>query len=122
MSFLHAINPHKFAPKTECKMNIIQQPDMLSLSMNLKNFIIGSSRQTTFTLKAGDKELVSQVYAPDENGVMEIDIHEIVHSFLSYSLKDIGEVYQQTNLVADFTAVITPPKSPFALSALEWTA
>ena len=78
-------------------MNIIQQPDMLSLSMNLKNFIIGSSRQTTFTLKAGDKELVSQVYAPDENGVMEIDIHEIVHSFLSYSLKDIGEVYQQTN-------------------------
>lgn len=94
-------------------MNIIQQPDMLSLSMNLKNFIIGSSRQTTFTLKAGDKELVSQVYAPDENGVMEIDIHEIVHSFLSYSLKDIGEVYQQTNLVADFTAVIDSTEITF---------
>ena len=94
-------------------MNIIQQPDMLSLSMNLKNFIIGSSWQTTFTLKAGDKELVSQVYAPDENGVMEIDIHEIVHSFLSYSLKDIGEVYQQTNLVADFTAVIDSTEITF---------
>lgn len=94
-------------------MNIIQQPDMLSLSMNLKNFIIGSSQQTTFTLKAGDKELVSQVYAPDENGVMEIDIHEIVHSFLSYSLKDIGEVYQQTNLVADFTAVIDSTEITF---------
>ena len=94
-------------------MNIIQQPDMLSLSMNLKNFIIGSSRQTTFTLKAGDKELVSQVYAPDENGVMEIDIHEIIHSFLSYSLKDIGEVYQQTNLVADFTAVIDSTEITF---------
>lgn len=94
-------------------MNIIQQPDMLSLSMNLKNFIIGSSRQTTFTLKAGDKELVSQVYAPDENGVMEIDIHEIVHSFLSCSLKDIGEVYQQTNLVADFIAVIDSTEITF---------
>ena len=94
-------------------MNIIQQPDMLSLSMNLKNIIIGSVRQTTFTLKAGDKELVSQVYAPDENGVMEIDIHEIVHSFLSYSLKDIGEVYQQTNLVADFTAVIDSTEITF---------
>ena len=36
-------------------MNIIQQPDMLSLSMNLKNFIIGSSRQTTFTLRPATK-------------------------------------------------------------------
>ena len=44
---------------------------------------------------------------------MEIDIHEIVHSFLSYSLKDIGEVYQQTNLVADFTAVIDSTEITF---------
>ena len=87
-------------------MNIIQQPDILSLSMNLKKFLIGSSQEVTFTLKVSGKELVSQVYAPSTDGQIEIDVHEIIHSYLSYDLKDSGQVYQQFNLVSDFTAVI----------------
>ena len=87
-------------------MNIIQQPDILSLSMNLKKFLIGSSQEVAFTLKVSGKELVSQVYAPSTDGQIEIDVHEIIHSYLSYDLKDSGQVYQQFNLVSDFTAVI----------------
>ena len=87
-------------------MNLIQQPDALSLSMNLKKFIIGAQQPVSFVLRKGNDTLLSQSYVPGTDGLIEVDIRDIVHSHLSYILKDIGDVYEQTALSSDFTAVI----------------
>lgn len=87
-------------------MNIIQQPDNLSLSQNLRPFLIGTVEAVSFELKKGTVTLLSQRYEPGENGLVEIDIRDVVHSQLSYRLLQSGEVYEQPSLTSDFTAVI----------------
>lgn len=94
-------------------MTILQQPDALSLSMNLKKFILGSAQQVSFVLKQGEKELVAQRYDPDTQDRIEIDVRDIVHASLSVSLQDTGEVYLQTSLAADFTALIDTTEVTF---------
>ena len=94
-------------------MTIIQQPDILSLSRNLKAFLVGSDTSFSFTLCKGEEELLSQVYSPSENGVVEIDLRDIVHSRLSFDFKDFTQIYQQPDLVADFTATIDTQEVTF---------
>ena len=43
----------------------------------------------------------------------EIDLRDVVHSHLSFIFKDETEPYQQTNLVADFTAIIDQQEITF---------
>lgn len=74
--------------------------------MNLKKFIIGAQQPVSFVLRKGNDTLLSQSYVPGTDGLIEVDIRDIVHSHLSYILKDIGGVYEQTALSSDFTAVI----------------
>jgi hypothetical protein len=87
-------------------MTILQQPDALSLSQNLKEFRISSSDQVSFVLKQGDIEILSQRYDPSSNNDITINLRDIIHARLSYRLFESGQVYQQTSLVSDFTAVI----------------
>ena len=94
-------------------MTIIQQPDILSLSRNLKAFLVGSDTSFSFTLCKGEEELLSQVYSPGESGVVEIDLRDIVHSRLSFDFKDFTQIYQQPDLVADFTATIDTQEVTF---------
>lgn len=94
-------------------MTILQQPDALSLSRNLKSFLISSDTSFSFTLKKGEEEILSQIYNPGEGGLTEIDLRDVVHSHLSFIFKDETEPYQQTNLVADFTAIIDQQEITF---------
>lgn len=94
-------------------MNIIQQPDVLSLSRNLKPLVIGSSEPVSFELKKGEDTLLSQRYEPGDNQRIEIDLREIIHAQLSCDLKESGESYEQTNLAADFTAIIDGSRISF---------
>lgn len=94
-------------------MNIIQQPDALSLSQNLKSLVIGSSEPVSFELKKGEDTLLSQRYQPGDNQRIEIDLREIIHAQLSCDLKESGESYEQTNLAADFTAIIDGSRISF---------
>lgn len=94
-------------------MNIIQQPDALSLSRNLKPLVIGSSEPVSFELKKGEDTLLSQRYEPGDNQRIEIDLREIIHAQLSCDLKESGESYEQTNLAADFTAIIDGSRISF---------
>lgn len=87
-------------------MTILQQPDALSLSQNLKEFRISSSDQVSFVLKQGDIEILSQRYDPSSNNDITINLRDIIHARLSYWLFESGQVYQQTSLVSDFTAVL----------------
>lgn len=94
-------------------MNIIQQPDALSFSMNLKKFIVSATGTISFILRLGERELISHKYEPGTDGMVEIDVRDIVHPQLSYIIKDSGEVYRQSNLTADFTAIINTTEIVF---------
>ena len=88
-------------------MTILQQPDALSLSMNLKKFIISSDTQISFVLKKGTEEVLSQRYDPDSQGRIEIDMRDVVHAQLAFDFRGSAvRTYEQTNLHAEFTAEI----------------
>ena len=87
-------------------MTILQQPDALSLSKNLKEFRISSSDKISFILRHGDVEILSQRYVPSSDGDITINLRDIIHARLSYKLLEAGQVYEQSSLVSDFTAVI----------------
>ncbi len=88
-------------------MSIQQQPDVLSLSMNLKPIIVQSTAETvTFTLKKNGEVLLSQSYQTDKNGQVQIDLRQMVHESLQTIVSDVGIVYIQADLVADFSALI----------------
>lgn len=88
-------------------MTILQQPDVLSLSMNLKKFIISSDTQISFVLKKGTEEVLTQRYDPDSTGRIEIDMRDVVHAQLAFDFRGSAvRTYEQTNLHAEFTAEI----------------
>lgn len=87
-------------------MTILQQPDALSLSQNLKEFHISSDVQVPFILKQGGVEILSQRYDPSADGHITINLRDIVHARLSYQLIESGQVYEQSSLASDFTAMI----------------
>lgn len=94
-------------------MNIIQQPDSLSLSQNLKEFLIASDSQVSFVLRQGETELLSQRYDPPAKGYITINLRDVIHGRLTYQLKDSGSIYQQTSLVSNFTAIIDSTEVTF---------
>lgn len=84
---------------------ILQKPDSLSLSMNLKTLIVQATTETiSFTLKKNGEILLSQSYQTDKNGRVEIDLRQVVHDSLKTVVSDTSAVYVQGNLAADFTA------------------
>lgn len=86
-------------------MAIIQQPDALSLSGNLKKFIVSSGETVSFVLKDGSTVLLDATYEPGSDGRVTIDVRDIVESRLSF-LVTHENFYQQPNVVKTFTAVI----------------
>lgn len=84
-------------------MTFIQKPDNLCLSRNIPIVIVSSEDVFSFEMKKGEDVLFSASYTPDKNNRAEIDIREIVHTSLSFTLKEQTTSYVQSNLVADFT-------------------
>jgi hypothetical protein len=84
---------------------ILQQPDGLSLSGNLKKFVLSAGAEVNFTLKDGATVLVAATYEPGSDGIVTIDVRDIVESRLSYQLKS-ENFYEQTSIVKTFTASI----------------
>lgn len=87
-------------------MVILQQPDAVSLSANLKTFIISSSAAVLFTLTQGGETILSQRYEPNQDSQIEIDLRDVIESRLYFELRDIGTVYVQPGIVSNFTATI----------------
>jgi hypothetical protein len=94
-------------------MNIIQQPDALSLSGNIKEFKIGTSETISFVLKKGSTEILSQSYTPGQDAMVTIDVRDIVHAHLSYLLEDTSSIYLQADIAGTFTAVIAGSQITF---------
>ena len=87
-------------------MTILQQPDALSFSMNLKPFKISATADVVFSLSQGDAALLSQILSPDADGQVEISLRDVIHDRLSCQVPPTADPYQQSSVAADFTAVI----------------
>ena len=87
---------------------IIQQPDSLSFSGNLKKFGITSTSEVVFELKqltpTGQKLILSEKYNPDSDGLLTIDVKAIIDRFPDISIpgnQDI--VIEQPAAVGDIS-------------------
>lgn len=88
-------------------MTIIQQPDALSFSGNLKKFIFSTDVTTPFSLMMGETIIVNGYYNPSIDGKVEIDLKEIIERQLSIILPTDGDALtDQITGVTDFTANI----------------
>ncbi len=86
-------------------MVIIEQPDALSMSANLKKFVVSSGTQISFQLKEGDSVLLDATYEPGMDGRVTIDVRDIVDSRLAYVIK-YDDFYEQPAIAKSFTAII----------------
>lgn len=85
-------------------MTILQQPDALSLSGNIKDFRISTPGKISFVLLQGATEILSQSYDPGQDGLVTISLKDIIHSCLSFQLQELSQVYLQPTLADTFTA------------------
>lgn len=85
---------------------IIDKPDTLSLSGNMRKFVLGAQEAVSFILKKGTATLLEQSYKPGPDKMVTIDVREVVESQLSYTLDTAQEIYSQNTIFADFTATI----------------
>ena len=85
-------------------MTILQQPDALSLSGNIKDFRINTPGKISFVLLQGATEILSQSYDPGQDGLVTISLKDIIHSCLSFQLQESSQVYLQPTLADTFTA------------------
>lgn len=85
---------------------IIDKPDALSLSGNMRRFVLGAKEAVSFILKKGTATLLEQSYEPGPDKMVTIDVREVVESHLSYTLDTAQEIYSQNTIFADFTATI----------------
>ena len=85
---------------------IIDKPDALSLSGNMRKFVLGAKEAVSFILKKGTATLLEQSYEPGPDKMVTIDVREVVERQLSYTLDTAQEIYSQNTIFADFTATI----------------
>ena len=92
---------------------IIQQPDTLSFSGNLKPFLITSSVEVLFQLYQGTVLVLSEKYQPLANNLLTIDLKAIIDKLLSITLPGSALITDQTTGYDDFTANIDSLTSIF---------
>ena len=85
---------------------IIDKPDTLSLSGNMRRFVLGAKEAVSFILKKGTATLLEQSYEPGPDKIVTIDVRGAVEGQLSYTLDTAQEIYSQNTIFADFTATI----------------
>lgn len=82
---------------------IIDKPDALSMSGNMRRLIVQTDSAIPVILKKGTETIVEQNYEPDPDGRVTIDLREVVDSRLHYTMNLEDDSYLQEGLVADFT-------------------
>ncbi len=86
---------------------IIQKPDTLSLSRNLKELIISTSSEISLQLLKGDSMLLEETYLPDVNNRVHVNLADIVTSSLSLTMPSGDAVSTfQSSVYSDFTVKV----------------
>lgn len=92
---------------------IIDKPDRMSLSGNMRKFTLGVTGPVSFVLKKGADVLLERSYEPGADKRVTIDVREVVESQLSYALDASKDNYPQNSIAGDFTAIIDKEPHPF---------
>lgn len=61
---------------------VVNKPDTVSMSGNLKPFVLQSSTAVAFTLEVGGSQVLNETYYPGNGNLIEIDLREVVESYL----------------------------------------
>jgi|GEM_PF-3776116 len=88
-------------------MNVVNKPDILSLTGNINPFVVATTKELTFVLKKGDEQILSQSFNPGTSGSVTIKIGDILNNQLSFTLKEATSYYLQNSIFATFTATLT---------------
>lgn len=91
---------------------IHQLPDSISLSGNLKKYILSSGGVVSFVLKDGGTTIFEASYEPGTDGRVTIDVKDIVEARLSYLISH-NNFYEQPSIAKTFTAIIDGAQSTF---------
>lgn len=94
-------------------MTILQQPDPLSLSGNIKEFRIGTTTTISFRLLQGGEEIVARSYEPGADAIVIINIRDIIHDRLSFLFNNTSMVYEQKTIVSTFKALLSGTEVEF---------
>lgn len=94
-------------------MTILQQPDALSLSGNIKDFRISTSDKISLILRQGDDEILAQSYEPSSDGIVTVSLKDIISSRLFFQLQETALVYQQKGIIQTFTAIVADAEVSF---------
>ena len=81
---------------------------ILQLLGNLQKVAIHTQDDVSVAISCDGSDIADHVYSPDSNGLIEIDLKDIIRPLLSLTLSDSGEPYQQTQIVRQFTLTATP--------------
>lgn len=73
----------------------------------MKHFIVVSDTDIVFVLKCSGAVIVQHTYSPNNAGQVEIDVSSIILPLLAYNLQDLSSVYEQSDIIKTFDAVIT---------------
>lgn len=84
---------------------IVQSPDALSYSRNLKDIIISSSEEVSFVLKMGNTVLLEETYLPDSSNTVHIDIRSVIESELSF-IFPADDITVQDRIKSSFTITV----------------
>ncbi len=95
-------------------MNISQHPESLSLLGNLQHLIIqcaSTEKEVTMEVWLGAAEesdaLVTHTYNPNNDGIIDVDLKDVVGAQLSFSLRDLSAAYAQNGIARTFSVRAT---------------
>jgi len=90
-------------------MEIITQPGSLSLVGNMHHVVISSSTDISFVLSyhGNAESIVQHTYSPNDNGLIDIDLKNIILPLLSFRLQDFSTPYRQDNIVRRFSFTVS---------------
>lgn len=83
-------------------VSFIQKPSTLSLLGNLPDIKIGTEEDVAVVLSAAGKTILSQNYTPGQDGMVTIDLKDVLTPQLSFELKDVAVPYRQTAIAKTF--------------------
>jgi len=87
---------------------ILQSPESLSFSGNLKTFLISSAVEVTFVLHQGAMLILNEKYQPDPGNLVTVNVQPIIDQLIDVVIPASQQniITEQTSGVSDFTAVI----------------
>ena len=89
-------------------MDILKFPSDISLSGNMQKCIISTPYDISFVLIDDTKEetIVEHSYSPSADHLIEVDLKPIIQPLLSFNLQNVTTIYQQPDIMHDFTVNI----------------